>query len=180
MKLERREEIELLLKASDPGEAERRAMEHELERLPRLTAFHLVIVDEASMLDLASARSLVRLMPAGARLRLVGDDGQPPPVGFGLIYHRLAEDRAILARLTVIHRHSKASGIPAVAATFRDGGMPVLRPYAGPGEGLSLLECRADELPAMVREVWTSLLAGGVILPLIVTALTMETRVSIR
>lgn len=168
--LERREQVERLLDGGEPDQAARVAMEHELERLPRLTASHLVLIDEASMLDLVSAHALLRLMPPGARLLLVGDDGQLPPVGFGLIYHRLVQDRCITARLSVIHRHSEAGGIPAVAAAIRAGTMPALRSYDGPGEGVSLLECHVGELSAMVRTVWAALGAGAAVLPLIVTA----------
>jgi exodeoxyribonuclease V alpha subunit len=170
LQLERREQLEQLLDSGEPDKAARSAMEYELERLPRLTASHLVLIDEASMLDLVSAHALLRLMPPGARLLLVGDDGQLPPVGFGLIYHRLVEDRRITARLSVIHRHSEASGIPAVATAIRAGTMPVLRNYDGPGEGVSLLECSFGELSVMVRTVWTTLRAEDSAFPLIVTA----------
>ncbi|MES2298676.1 MAG: AAA family ATPase [Pseudomonadota bacterium] len=170
VQLERRRQVELLLDDSELDQTARISLEHELERLPRLTSSHLVLIDEASMLDLVSARALLRLMPSGARLVLVGDDGQLPPVGFGLIYHRLVEDQRITSRLNVIHRHSEAGGIPAVAAAIRAGTMPVLRHYDGSGEGVSLLECCVGELPAMVRKVWAAVGAGQTELPLIVTA----------
>ena len=44
----------------------------------------LIIIDESSMLDLPLTYSLVRALPARARLLLVGDPYQLPPIGFGL------------------------------------------------------------------------------------------------
>ncbi len=170
VQLERREQVERALGGGELDQKARVAMEREIERLPCLTSSHLVLIDEASMLDLVSAHALLRLMPPGARLLLVGDDGQLPPVGFGVIYHRLVADQRITARLSVIHRHSDAGGIPVVAAAIRAGVMPILRQYEGPGEGISLLECHPGELPAMVRAVWEALGVKGEVLPLIVTA----------
>jgi exodeoxyribonuclease V alpha subunit len=46
----------------------------------------LIIIDESSMLDLPLTYSLVRALPARARLLLVGDPYQLPPIGFGLIF----------------------------------------------------------------------------------------------
>jgi exodeoxyribonuclease V alpha subunit len=86
------------------------------------------------------------------------------------MYHRLVEDRTITKQLTVIHRHSEAGGIPVVAAAIRIGSMPALRPYVGPGEGVSFLECLNDELKASVHRVWASLVAENAAFPLIVTA----------
>jgi exodeoxyribonuclease V alpha subunit len=44
----------------------------------------LVVVDEASMLDLPTMYRILRHLPEGCRLLLVGDPGQLPPIGFGL------------------------------------------------------------------------------------------------
>ena len=43
----------------------------------------LVVVDEASMLDLLLANKLVKAVPPGAHLLLVGDVDQLPSVGAG-------------------------------------------------------------------------------------------------
>lgn len=44
---------------------------------------HAVIVDETSMVDLPLLASLLRALPTGCRLILVGDPDQLPPVGPG-------------------------------------------------------------------------------------------------
>ncbi|MEH3064276.1 MAG: AAA family ATPase [Methylobacterium radiotolerans] len=118
---------------------ERLGREARLLQLAEITPRSLVIVDEASMVDIATMHALLRRMPDGARLLLVGDERQLPPVGFGLVFHRLVADEGITASLTVVHRQSNASGIPAVAAAVRERRMPTLRPYTGLEDGVSLL-----------------------------------------
>ena len=121
------------------------------------------------MIDLASIHAVLRYMPEGSRLLLAGDEAQLPPVGFGLLYHRLIEEDTITARLTVVHRQTEASGIPAVAAEIRAGRMPTLAHYAGLGEGVSMLEASPEDLAGSVERVWEEL-GGQEAEPLIVTA----------
>ncbi len=58
--------------------------------LAEVTPQSLVIVDESSMVDLPTAYGLLRRMPAGARLLLVGDERQLTPgrLRFGVPRHR--------------------------------------------------------------------------------------------
>ncbi|TXM95305.1 AAA family ATPase [Methylobacterium sp. WL116] len=111
-----------------------------LATLAEITPESLVIVDEASMVDIATMHALLRRMPAGARLLLVGDERQLPPVGFGIVFHRIIADERITASLTVIHRQTDASGIPLVAAAVRECQMPDLKAYDGLQDGVSLIE----------------------------------------
>jgi exodeoxyribonuclease V alpha subunit len=167
--LEQREKIECELSSdSAPTDAEQKKLIKKLESLVRIGDDTLLVVDEASMLDLANANAILRFTPRRARLLLVGDEGQLPPVGFGLIFHRLVSDDAITARLTVIHRQTEASGIPVVAAAIRSCTMPVLPEYSGLGTGVSFVPCGKDELQERVKQLWSEL--GDVLPPLIVTA----------
>ncbi|MBO1905297.1 AAA family ATPase [Microvirga sp. 3-52] len=118
---------------------ERPRLESQLKSLAHISPRSLVLVDEASMVDLATIHALQRFMPAGARLLLVGDECQLPPVGFGLTFHKLVDDPRITARLTVVHRQTDDSGIPAVAGSLRAREMPLLEPYRGIGTGVSLV-----------------------------------------
>src|SRR5260370_42027898 len=86
------------------------------------------------MVDLPSLHGLDRRMPQGARLLLVGDERQLPPVGFGLLFHRFVEDPAVTAGLTAIHRQTSETGIPAAAALIRRQEMPVMSAYGGLGD----------------------------------------------
>jgi exodeoxyribonuclease V alpha subunit len=94
----------------------------------------LIIIDEASMLDLPITYSLARTLPARARLLLVGDPYQLPPIGFGLVFHVLAASpRVPSVELVEIHRQAISSGIPQISARgpaghgTRFAGLPRLR-----------------------------------------------------
>jgi len=72
----------------------------------------LVVVDEASMLDLILANKLVKAVPAGAHLLLVGDVDQLPSVGAGeVLRDLLAADAIPRVRLTRIFRQAQQSGV---------------------------------------------------------------------
>ncbi|KPF67990.1 hypothetical protein IP84_11890 [beta proteobacterium AAP99] len=58
----------------------------------------LLVVDEASMLDLALARRLVDALPAGARLVLLGDKDQLASVEAGAVFSQLSQQRALGAK----------------------------------------------------------------------------------
>lgn len=121
----------------------------------------LVIVDEASMLDLVSCYRLLRAMPETCRLLLVGDPAQLAPIGFGLVLHVLARSARIpRVELTIVHRQAEATGIPAVASAIRRGvfnDLPVFPGNACPG--VSVLGCAPNEMLTTLEDVVASL--GG-------------------
>lgn len=71
----------------------------------------LVIVDEASMIDLPLMAALLRaLHPKHGRLLLVGDGNQLPPVGPGSVLCDLLESGVVpTVRLTEVHRQAAES-----------------------------------------------------------------------
>lgn len=87
----------------------------------------LVIIDESSMIDLPTMYRIMRALPDGCRLLLVGDPGQLPPIQFGLVLHALVERTEIPSVvLTRVYRQTEATGIPAVAGAIRSGRLPDL------------------------------------------------------
>lgn len=101
----------------------------------------LVVVDEASMLDLPTLYRILFHLPEEAPILLVGDTAQLPPIGFGLTLHRLiSEERIPKTVLTRIHRASENSGIPAVSLEVRKGIVPSLRPYVPDNIGCAFVE----------------------------------------
>jgi exodeoxyribonuclease V alpha subunit len=168
LQLKRREVLEKKL-AETEKPSEKAKISQQLERLIMIDGATLVVVDEASMLDLVTAVQLLRLMPYGARLLLVGDEGQLPPVSFGLIFHRLVQDDAITARLVTVHRQSEASGIPAVAASIRQSQMPTFAPYRGFGAGVSLVECAEHKLQSAVMQICAEVSRQELLPPLILS-----------
>ncbi len=72
----------------------------------------VVIVDEVSMVDVLLAGSLLRAVPPGARLVLVGDVDQLPSVGPGSVLKDLIESECVpVVRLSRIFRQASESFI---------------------------------------------------------------------
>ena len=118
----------------------------------------LVVVDEASMLDLATLYRLARSAPDHVRFLFVGDPYQLPPIGFGLTFHLWADAQTLpTVRLTRIHRQSEATGIPLVAEKIREGRIPILSGYKRLADGVSFIEMPVeriiDVLPAIVSDL---------------------------
>jgi exodeoxyribonuclease V alpha subunit len=107
----------------------------------------LVIIDESSMLDLPLMYSIVRVLPIRARLLLVGDPYQLPPVGFGLVFPVLAGSPNIpKVELVEVHRQACSSGIPQIAGEIRHGIVPPLPPFAGICAGVGFIEAGDGEV----------------------------------
>jgi exodeoxyribonuclease V alpha subunit len=117
-------------------------------------AHTLVVVDEASMLDLPTTYRLLFHMHQDARLLLVGDVAQLPPIGFGLVLHRLVGSPVIpQIELTQILRSEENTGIPAVSRAVRDGVVPVLPPYSRDAEGCSFVDAVPDEVLRHIERI---------------------------
>ncbi|MBR5143627.1 MAG: AAA family ATPase, partial [Clostridia bacterium] len=87
----------------------------------------VVIVDEASMLDLSLTATLLRAMKRGARLILIGDSDQLPSVGAGnVLSDIIASERVRTIRLTEIFRQSKESLIITNAHMINEGSAPII------------------------------------------------------
>ncbi|MGA4841833.1 ATP-dependent RecD-like DNA helicase [Streptomyces sp. G45] len=87
----------------------------------------LVVVDEASMLDLLLANKLVKAVPPGAHLLFVGDVDQLPSVGAGeVLRDLLSEDSPVPAvRLTRVFRQAQESGVVTNAHRINAGKPPL-------------------------------------------------------
>lgn len=90
----------------------------------RPLALDLLVVDEVSMVDLALMRALLAALPERARLVLVGDPAQLPPVAPGAPLQELlrGEARQALASTTVTLRttYRNAGAIATVAERLRE------------------------------------------------------------
>lgn len=85
----------------------------------------VVVVDEASMLDLELAAALLEALPPTCRLVLVGDVDQLPSVGPGQVLADLIAGGAPTYRLTLVHRQAQGSLILRAAHAVNTGAMPV-------------------------------------------------------
>ena len=91
----------------------------------------LVVADESSMIDLILANKLVRAVPRGAHLLLVGDVDQLPSVGAGEVLRDLLAATEVIprVRLTKIFRQAQTSGIVVNAHRVNAGSPPRLRDF---------------------------------------------------
>lgn len=87
----------------------------------------LVVVDEASMLDLLLANKLVKAVAPGAHLLLVGDVDQLPSVGAGEVLRDLLAEGGPVprVRLTRIFRQAQQSGVVTNAHRINSGVHPL-------------------------------------------------------
>lgn len=87
-----------------------------------------VIVDEMSMVDVLLLGSLLRAVPQGKRLILVGDPDQLPPVGPGSPFSDMLRSGVLpVVHLTEIFRQARQSLIVMNAHRVNQGQMPELR-----------------------------------------------------
>jgi len=87
----------------------------------------LLIVDEASMIDVLLMQALVAALPAAAALLLVGDVDQLPAVGPGQVLADVIRSGAIpVVRLTEVFRQDAASRIVVSAHEINEGRLPEL------------------------------------------------------
>ncbi|BBD70372.1 RecD/TraA family helicase [Nostoc commune NIES-4072] len=90
-----------------------------------------IIADEASMLDLFLAYSLVKAVLAGALLLLVGDIDQLPSVGPGQILADLINSGCVpVVRLTQVFRQAQTSAIITAAHQINRGIYPTIEPIS--------------------------------------------------
>ncbi|WP_028457408.1 ATP-dependent RecD-like DNA helicase [Chloroflexus sp. Y-396-1] len=85
----------------------------------------LLVTDEASMLDIVLANQLLKALPVGAHLVIVGDADQLPSVGPGRVLGDLIESGVVpQVHLDAIFRQAAGSGIAANARRINEGHLP--------------------------------------------------------
>ena len=89
------------------------------------TSAKLIIIDEASMMDLSLAHRLFTSMQDNTQVIIVGDVDQLPSVGPGQILKDLINTKEIRTiRLTKIHRQAEDSSIIRLAHSINEGIIP--------------------------------------------------------
>ncbi len=102
-----------------------------------------VIVDEMSMVDISLLHCLLQAIPGNARLILVGDPDQLPPVGPGFPFHDMLRSECLpTVRLTEIFRQAQQSLIVMNAHRVNTGQLPELRDVKN---DFFFLPCRTEE-----------------------------------
>ncbi len=96
----------------------------------------LLVVDEASMLDLILANHLLRALSPGTHVLFIGDVDQLPPVGAGDVLRDLIASGAVhVTRLQKIYRQAQGSQIILNAHKINRGEMPAFSRAADQPEG---------------------------------------------
>ncbi|MDP2588247.1 AAA family ATPase [Vibrio splendidus] len=85
----------------------------------------LLVIDEASMVDIPSLYKLIIKLPKHARIIFAGDDEQLPPIGAGLVLSELIKS-GVVARthLDVVRRQRGETGIPVYSDDIRNARVP--------------------------------------------------------
>jgi exodeoxyribonuclease V alpha subunit len=121
----------------------------------------LLILDEASMLDLPIVYSILRAIGPAKRLLFVGDPAQLPPIGPGLVFHRMVGSPLIpQVELKTIHRQASETGIPTAGAMIRAGQCPPLKRFdftAPHGLGVFWVSASEDEIQSATLRAVTAL-----------------------
>lgn len=101
-----------------PPEGYQKNEEHPLEG-------DVLIVDECSMIDIILMNSLLKAIPPGMRLILVGDINQLPSVGAGNVLRDMIDSGVFpVIRLTRIFRQAQSSRIVMNAHRINEGQLP--------------------------------------------------------
>ncbi|MDU0686166.1 AAA family ATPase [Pseudomonas aeruginosa] len=118
-----------------------------------LGSMPILVIDEASMLDLVTFYRLVEKLPDGCQLILVGDPYQLPPIGAGLVFHVLC-DIALVPKVELVEvkRQARDSGIPQAALAIRQGGMPAFGSCES--SDVVFLQCSDSEIESNVLRLY--------------------------
>lgn len=118
----------------------------------------VIVIDEASMIDIELFASIAQAVRSGARLVLVGDVDQLPPVGPGNVLRDIIASGAIpVHKLRLIHRQSADSGIVVNACRINAGFTPS---FSNESEDFQFVEVKPDaegDISAPTAEAVTDL-----------------------
>src|SRR4051794_29066292 len=126
-----------LLEADPAAGGFKRGEEHPLD-------CDLLVVDEVSMVDVPLMHALLKAVPPGAALVLVGDVDQLPSVGPGQVLADVIASGAVpVVRLSQVFRQAAQSRIVTNAHRINHGLLP--EPGEDPGSDFHLVRCRDPE-----------------------------------
>lgn len=113
----------------------------------------VIIIDEASMIDMFLMNSLLKAIKPGARLMLIGDADQLPSVGAGNVLNDIiASGRYCTVKLTEIFRQSNESLIIRNAHLINRGEYPVLNDAKS--DFFFMNRQRDEDIASTIVELW--------------------------
>ncbi|WP_235594726.1 AAA family ATPase [Paraglaciecola hydrolytica] len=86
---------------------------------------HLLVIDEASMIDLPTMYRLVNHIHPYVRIIFAGDPDQLPPIGCGKVLADIVESKTIVnTTLNIVKRAEASTGIPEYSQLINQGNIP--------------------------------------------------------
>lgn len=114
----------------------------------------LLVADECSMVDVQLADSLLRALPSGAALILVGDADQLPSVGPGNVLSDLIASGTVpVVRLTEVFRQAAASWIIRAAHSINSGRFPELPARGDKADFYFVPEDDPEKIPDLIVDL---------------------------
>jgi exodeoxyribonuclease V alpha subunit len=114
----------------------------------------VVVVDEASMLDVPLANALLGALAPAARLVLVGDVDQLPSVGPGQVLRDIIDSGAVpVSRLTTLHRQAAGSGLVLAAQAVLAGRVPESGEISGSRDVFLVARSDAEEALGAILKI---------------------------
>lgn len=93
---------------------------------------HLLVIDEASMIDLPTMYRIVTHIDPSVRIIFSGDPNQLPPIGCGKVLSDLVDSGVIRnTKLDIVKRQDGSTGIPEYSACINRGEIPSLLTAGG-------------------------------------------------
>lgn len=87
---------------------------------------NILVIDEASMIDVSTMFRIINHINPDTRLLLVGDPNQLPPIDSGLVLNDLVTSNLIpTTKLDIVKRQKKGSGIPEYSNKIAEGIIPI-------------------------------------------------------
>ena len=121
----------------------------------------VLVIDEASMVDIITMNRLCEMLPPHVRIVMVGDTGQLMPVGPGLVLHAMAKVVGIpKVELKVVKRYG--GEIALAAQAVRDGIWPKLS--SDPKAPIAFLSCAVPAIADLVVGLYAEDVANTQIL----------------
>lgn len=116
----------------------------------------VLIVDEASMIDIFLAHAVLKAIPLNARVVFIGDIDQLPSVGAGNFLNDLiASKQVATVRLTQIFRQAQDSMIIINAHRINQGEFPISPLPNARRDFIYIKEDNPENVPTLLRSIFT-------------------------
>lgn len=122
---------------------------NDLEKNP-LSERTLIVIDEASMLDLATMFRLVNNTSSKVRFLLVGDPKQLAPISAGLVLHE-AVDAVPTVTLDIVKRQKGSTGIPEFTKRIIERVVPDADMF---NENIVFHQCASENINELVTSLY--------------------------